>query len=281
MKIGEKGILFLLAFVCLILPVTPAFASNDFVQVNLAHDIPFVYNAMGYRVDLMANQKPDSNPSVFTPAWLGLYLDNRPPTEDFYGEFSQIGIKTDANGVYWFVYAEPGVTCLQGEYDYWNQIRQRYFGCRGYFDQYVSLGTKITVSLETSSTSGYWLATLWETVNGQTSPHPVALINNNSKRIYEAFATMEEGIPNVLDPYDPYLMADFYISHPQYYNPATDTYNEWPVSQPPGPNSNYSFLYTISNYPGRVICPIYLLWSNIKLQFRSKILASRNIWIYL
>lgn len=188
---------------------------------------------------------------------MGINLDDRPPTENFYAEFSQIGIKTDANGIYWFVYAEPGVTCLEGDYDYWNPVRQRYFGCHGYFDQYVSLGSQITVSLETFYTSNYWLATVWEIVNGQPSPHPVALINHNSKRIYGAFATMEEGIPTILDPYAPYLMADFYISHPQYNNPITGTYNEWPVSQPPGQNSDHSFLYATSNYPGREICPIY------------------------
>jgi hypothetical protein len=257
MKNRGKGFLFVFVALVMVLSSAPVLASNDYVFVELLWQYPFVYNAMGFKVDLKANDKPQSDPSIFTAAWLGFNLDNRPSNERFPEEFSQVGIKTDANGIFWFVYAEPGVQCLEGTYDYWNDERQTFFGCHGYTDQFVSLGATVTVSMETSQSSNYWLATVWETVGGQSVAHPVALINFSGKRIYKAIVSMEEGIPTSLDPYDPYFMADFYFSHPKYYNLATNTYYEWPFSQTPGPNAKYSFLKAISNYSGRMICPVY------------------------
>lgn len=245
----------------MILSVTPVFAdpraSNDFVNVDLLSDVELVYSAMDYKVGLMALDRPMSNPDIFTTAWLGLYLADG-SGQIYPQKFVQVGIKTDLSGVYWYVYAEPGVQCLEGAYDYWDPVWLYYKGCHGYNNEYVSLGANVTVELATSIVSNVWYVTIWETSGGgQPVGHTVAVINYDSKRIYWATATMEEAIPKQYDPYDPYLMADFFISHPQFKNQTTGVFNEWPVSPPPSWPTQKNVLRAVSNYPGRVICPYY------------------------
>ena len=89
-------------------------AGNDLMVGRLRVDLSEVYSAGDYRVLLLANDKPSSGSPDFTSSWLSLDLAQY-NGQPFSAEFSQVGLLARDDGIHWFVYAEPGVTCIRGE----------------------------------------------------------------------------------------------------------------------------------------------------------------------
>jgi hypothetical protein len=187
----------------------------DFVDGDLRVDESEVYSALDYRVHLRANDKPASGiDGDLTTAWLGVFLApwNGQP---YSAQFSQVGLKTDKNGIYWFVYAEPGVTCLQGNHP-------DPYHCYGAYGELVGLAAWHQVELVTYG-QGFWIVRVYE---ADGYPHNVAKIWSSSLRIYEARSTTEQGY---FEADDPYLTADFYHWHPQYME-GSNGWQDWPIS---------------------------------------------------
>jgi hypothetical protein len=178
-----------------------------------------VYGARDYKVYLGAM---DGLPSAaYTAGWLGLDLANNPGL--FGRQFSQIGIMMNDQGIYWFVYAESGVTCLRGKYGWWNDIAGKYLGCYGDYYDLVSVNQYFPVELVTYQ-EGYWIARI---TDQNDIAHDLAKIWNNSVYIYSANVNMEEGYHQLQDPF---LLAQFVFWHPQYYDFSHQGFLDWPAS---------------------------------------------------
>ncbi len=87
---------------------------NDFVVGELRVDLTEINQAHDYQLDLLATSGPTTSPNgSYTTTWLAINLDNQ-TSGKFPQKFTQVGLITDQNAIYWFVYAEPGVSCLRG-----------------------------------------------------------------------------------------------------------------------------------------------------------------------
>jgi hypothetical protein len=178
---------FISIILLLILTSSSSLLGNDFVLVDLRTDIPEVMNSLDYHVWIASAGGPSSNYPTFTTAWLSVDLDNLP---GLYGHLlSQVGLMADSRGIYWFVYAEPGVECLQGYEDWWSSEKNMYLGCKGYIGQFVGFGHFHRVEL-LSYRNGYWIARVEDS---QGVPHEVARILSNVETIFDASVDMEEG----------------------------------------------------------------------------------------
>jgi len=198
-------------------------AGNDFVVGDLRVDLSEVYNATDYKVHLLASDEPSSgSDDDFTTAWLGVFLAQYIPGVPDSGQFSQVGLLTKKDGIRWFVYAEPTVTCLRGWHDPGDDRH-----CYGFVNDLVALGSWHQVELVKYTQNNYWIARVYD--SGGTA-YDVAKIWSNSNRIYMARSDTEEGY---VENSDPYLTASFYHWHPQYMGAG---WQEWPESS--GNNCN-------------------------------------------
>jgi len=211
----------------------------DFVVGDLRVDLSEVYYARDYKVHLLANDKPTSGEDGdFTAAWLGVFLAEYIPGQPGSGLFSQVGLKTDKNGIYWFVYSEAGVTCDRGR-----QPDPEH--CYGAYGDLVALGSWHQVELVKYTQNNYWIARVYD--SGGTA-YDVARIWSDSNRIYLARSDTEQGY---FESSDPYLTASFYHWHPQYMKWGTG-WQEWPESS--GDNCNSIWTEAIN---GPDLCPAH------------------------
>jgi hypothetical protein len=190
------------------------------VEGELRVDLQTIYNSLDYRLNLLSSGGGNAPTGQFTTGWLGLELAHGDPGL-FPNKFSQVGIKSDSSGVFWFVYAEPGVTCLSG-----HTIDA--YTCQGDVNQFVSPGTFSYVELVTYL-AGFWIARVYD-ING--TAHDVATISSGSGRAYRADATFEEGYRGV----DPYYAGYYCFKHPQYMLQGTG-FQEWATSVGSGADS--------------------------------------------
>ncbi len=202
--------------VTLLLTTQSAFANNDYVIGDLRVDLPQVRNAGAY--DLLLYTPLDTRPSGsgdFTTAWLGLYLANGPNPGG--KQFSQVGLIVRPDGLRWFVFAEPGVTCHRGTANYGT------LGCQGSVGDIVATGNYYRVELRRVSSG--WHAMIYDTYS---NPYVLATINSTSGEIFRAQATTEQGYSSSPNPYTP---AYYYHYHPRYYVSAPYNYAQWPQSE--------------------------------------------------
>lgn len=219
------------------------YADNDFVVADLRTDLTEVNQAWDYRVNLMAYDSP-SSPGGYTTTWLGVDLDEFIPGVPFSAQFTQVGLMTDAqNDVYWFVYAEPGVECLEGDPAWQTSCPNPPCGCVGDPYELVSLNTWHWVELVTYE-QGYWIARVYE-ADGYA--HDVAKIWSSNTQIWDADVAMEEAYSN---PPDPYLSASFYHWHPQWLLWGTG-FQEWPESI----NTHKSTISAFDQDGNNTFCP--------------------------
>lgn len=222
------------SFVVAFGPISAWAVGNDLMTVDLRTDLGPVYSATDYRTRVYASSMANVQ-NVFTNAWLGVYLHQYNGTT-YSGEFSQVGMVANDLGLTWFVYAEPGVTCLRGHPSYGT------LGCTGDpGDLGFSVGTWHQVELVTYG-EGYWIARVWNS-SGTTSTD-VARINYSSLRIYRATDTSEEGYDGTMDPQ---LNMNFLHWHPQY-NDFVYGWTDWPGST--GGNDNIYHVTPSTACPG-------------------------------
>jgi hypothetical protein len=205
--------------VSMVLPSTTE-ANNYFNQaqwgVNSSWD-----QAGLYYVYISPQPPSDNTYGTFTTGWLGLYLHacdnpgsvccNNPGC----ALFSQVGTQSDPNigGIFWFVYAEPGVTCLSGN------PSPDGLECRGDSGIYVDYSVYNGVSLTHNVSGQNWLAAV-QNYSGQGGY--VAQIGYDTPRIYAAFVAQEEGYTSTSDPL---IDMRYYFYHPAY-----GVGNPWPYS---------------------------------------------------
>lgn len=219
-------------------------AGNDFVIGELRIDLPVVKSAGAY--DLLLYTPVATRPSGlgdFTTAWLGLDLADGPGTGG--RQFSQVGLIVRPDGLRWFVYAEPGVTCHRGTPNY-NTL-----GCQGAVGDIVTTGNYYRVELRRVSSG--WHAMIYDTYS---NPYVLATINSTSTEIFRAQATTEQGYSSTVNPYTP---AYYYHYHPRYYVTAPYIYADWPQSTTGITGSSprrYSEIWTWASN-GATICPNY------------------------
>lgn len=213
-----------------------ALAGNNFIIGDLRVDLAEVYNARDYRVHIAANAQPTTGDRRdFTTAWLGIFLAQYNGTPGS-GKFTQVGIVTTRDGIQWFVYAEPGVTCLRGT------KHPTLPECNGDYNDLVSLGRYTRVELKKNLNEDYWRAIVYD---ANSIGYVVAQIPYNSNRIYLARSDTEEGY---YEANDPYITANFYHWHPQYLEGGV--WKDWPVST--GGSSNSTIWVSPSS-----ICPTH------------------------
>ncbi len=213
-----------------------AFAGNDFMQASLRYDLQAVQTSNDYKVSLYnVSIPPSTTYGQYTTAWLGFFFASCPPDPAPYQcQFSQIGFWSNAQGTRWFVYAEPGVTCLRG-----TQPDSR--SCLGNFGDIVSVGGwRIFEMVHYYWQDNFWIARVYDQ---NTVGYDVARINSNSTAIYQAWSNSEEVYSN--DP-DPYLTVQYWHYHPEYIVWGTG-FQMWPASDSQGQN-------TIQMLP-EAICP--------------------------
>lgn len=217
--------------------VKSVLAGSDFVWAELRIDLFDIVYALDYRVLLAANGKPSNGYPDYTSGWLGVYLGqfNGQP---YSAQFTQVGLLTKSNGIRWFVYAEPGITCLRGQ-PAWGTL-----GCEGSVNDLVQIGSWHSVELVTYN-QGFWIARVYES-NGVA--HDVAKIWSNSLTIYRAGSVTEEAYAVGQDPH---LLASFYHWHPQYLKGGVG-WQEWPKSD--GSNSH---IYVTDLNGQNSFCPQY------------------------
>lgn len=227
----------LLALVLMAIGVTSTTAGNDFIIGNLRVDLPEVYNATRYQVTVAPGIQPQYGyANDFGAGWIGVYLAQY-NGQPFSGQFSQVGIKTTIRGIYWFVYAEPGVDCVRGHQD-------GTIGCYGDVGDIVTLGQWYQLQLVKFSWNNFWIAFICP-YGGNC--YYLAEMNSDSSRIYWAHSDTEEGYNRTPDPYLPLY---FYYYHPQYWNPGTSTWQEWPRNSG---GTQISYLEAIPSF----ICPAH------------------------
>ena len=186
---------------------------NDWVAGDLRVDSGEIYGARDYRVSLLTDAAP-ATAGGYTAAYLGLDLalfDGTP----YSAQFTQVGLLTDEGGIRWFVYAEPGVTCLLGSPEWGTR------GCLGDPNHLVAFGSWHRVELVTYG-PGQWIARVYD--DGGTG-YDVAIIWSDGTRIYFAESATEEAYS--VSP-DPFLQASFYHWHPQL--KIGSVFQEWPES---------------------------------------------------
>ena len=191
-----------------------AFAGNDFLVAELRVDLPVVYNARDYIIEFTATGQPLGHYPDYTTAWLGTNLAQG-NGQTFSDQFSQVGLLTDSQGLHWFVYAEPGVICLQGT-PVWGPR-----GCKGSLGHIATMGNPSQVELVSYPGQGFWIARVYDSTGNADD---VAKILSSGSRIYRAYSAMEQGYTTSQNQY---LYASFYQSHPRYFAP---TATEWPLS---------------------------------------------------
>lgn len=220
------NILTIMAIIVLLIgiymPVLADTSHNTFVMTFLRTDLPELKNAQDYIVKITAIAQPTGGFPDYVDGWLGIDLDNQSCSQvPFCRMFSQVGILADSTGLYWFVYAEPGVTCLEGE-SAWGGL-----GCKERRpSNYIHMNTSSTVELVKYSQNDYWIARVSDYTG---TSHDVARILSNHLIEYNTEVAMEEafGVQS-----DPYLLAGFFFEHPQY-NAWTQQgwrFLEWPDS---------------------------------------------------
>lgn len=234
--LGLRILIFSMSVFLLLGFVFNAKAGNDFVYGDLRVDVSEIYSAKDYRVWLNATALPSGGFPDYTTAWLGVRLAqfNGQP---YSAQFSQVGLLTKSDGIRWFVYAEPGVTCLRGSQAWGNM------GCQGSVGDLVSLGTWHQVELVTYQ-QGFWIARVYD--NNDVG-YDVAKIWSTSTRIYRAGSVTEEAYGALQDPY---LTTSFYHWHPQYMIPWSG-FKDWLESD----SSGESHIYVTDLNGQNTFCP--------------------------
>jgi hypothetical protein len=227
----------------LLVGITTVIANgNDFVVGEFRVDLAEVTSAQDYKLDLLATSLPSQN-GGYTAGWIGIYLDNQ-TSGHFPKKFTQVGLYTDKDRIYWFVYSEAGVACLQGN-NFWNDPQVGVIGCRAYLTPSVTLNTWHTVELVSYGT-GFWYARVYD---ANQNPKDVAQIFSSSTTIYRAYSATEEAY-SVAN--DPNLEATFYHHEPRYKNiNAYGDFQLWPRSN----NGNISYIGTTTINTPLPICP--------------------------
>jgi hypothetical protein len=194
---------------------------GDYLVGALRIDPWEVANSKDYKVWLQANEKPQALGGM-TTSWLGVDLAQYVPGQLYSAHFTQVGLYTDRDNLLWFVYAEPGVECLEGFSQFGTCLNNRPCGCTGDPNQFVSMGTFHAMELVTYG-EGFWIARVYD-AGGQATD--VAKIFDPGTRIYDASVTTEERYTGTTDPF---LTARFYYWHPRYQAPD-GPFAEWPTS---------------------------------------------------
>lgn len=201
----------------------------------------------------------DNTPHTFTTGWVGAFLAPYTGATNS-GEFSQVGTISYAdngpNDLEWFVYAEPGVTCLQGIDVYYSGIKQ---GCAGSANTYIQTrGNQYNVyTMYIYGTS--WFANILDysgnaadvaqiTYNSFTS----AYYDPNSPYFHQLLFDPTQGTaeefydPNVYNS-DPSVLFSYYLYHMRYYSVLFNAVKDWP-----GSANNH---FNAERVPGQVPCP--------------------------
>ncbi len=232
-------LMILVVLLCLFPPA--AKAGNDFVDTELRVDQQSVNQAHDYSALVAATNGPAVNsPCCFSTGWLSAFLGQYNGTV-YSGQFSQVGLMTDnQGGIYWFVYAEPGVQCLRGTQAWVGGTPAAVRGCVGAYNDLVTRGNWTKVELVTYG-QGFWIARVYDQ---NSVGHDVAKIMSTSLKIYRASVVGEEGYAAATDPF---LTMSYYFWHPQYMV-SGQGFHDWPATSRAG--SNYLFVSPASVCPG-------------------------------
>jgi hypothetical protein len=207
-------------------------AGSDQIVVDLRVDQPAVYGAADFVTDMFAtatNSSPQG--SDWTPGYLGLY--DAPNSG-----FVQVGLGTNNNSIFWFVWADPGtVTCLIPNTQIGN-------GCNGAYNDIAHLGAWHRVELVNYGSG--WIARVYEANSGVS--HDVATIAASGSRVYRVMEAGEEVFSSPTT--DPGLQYGYLHNHPQYMVWGTG-FQQWPASS--GGNNNTLFVSKVSPRPS--VCP--------------------------
>lgn len=195
-------------------------AGNTFFTADLRTDLPEVYSAGDYRVKIAAERLPATAFPSYTAGYLGINL--APPESA--SQITRVGLMADQTGLYWFVYSQSLIRCLQGTPVWWSDALGQYQGCKESAIQMIQQGFSHTVEL-VSYGQGEWIARVFDTAE---TGYDIAVITNPGEQVYDADVNFEEAYVQLQDPY---LSSAFVFYRPQYntWNSA-EGFADWPAN---------------------------------------------------
>jgi len=222
----------LVASVVLAVAIFPAISVGAYNDFMVARWNPAQSAAYGTYIitDQASNGGAD-----YTAAWIGFDLAPSIPGVTFSGLFTQVGVQSDFDSYYWFVYAESGVTCVRG-----TQRDAR--TCIGVIGDIVGQDKVNAYALY--QFAGAWVAQVSDYTSGGI--YPVAWINSNSHQIYNYIDTNAERVSDFTN--SAKLPMRYFFYHPTYLATPSNTYTDLI-----GPG----MFYTATREPMGVICPPY------------------------
>jgi len=226
------GLTALIVLSSVMFPSTAFAGGNDIVNVSLRGDLEAVYLAHDFVSSIyVGGIPPTSGMSDFTTGWFSINLAPGDPWT--VGKFTQLGFATDQFGPFWFVYSRAGVTCWQGSTWYGT------LGCRGNYYERATIGNWQKVELVTYGPN--WIARVYDQYGSALDVAAIPYNSSPTNAIYGSTATSEE-VYN--ESTDPYLLASFRHSHPQYFIGGSGyPFADWPASSN-GPGTKRNWLNT-------------------------------------
>lgn len=231
---------------------------NDFLAVELIHNIQEVWEARDYNSWVLAGDKPTSGGTAnYTTGWLALHVEPGAPLNGF----TQAGVLTTEFGARWFVYSTVGIVepCLVGSPE-WPRQGGGYNGCVGDYGYMAGNPPYATTWLKPELVTygqGFWIARIWDDYGNVID---AAKINSTNTVITRAYVASEETWTSATNPQ---LRMLFYHWHPQYMRWGTG-WQEWASSYGPGGSTNFLNSYREPNPPGGFPCPsIYASATNL------------------
>lgn len=227
----------------------PASAKGShFISVDLRVDGTAIPAAADYRVQVAASALPTQAFPSYTAGWLGINTSSTGTSP------IQAGLMADQGGLYWYVYAESAVTCLQGSPWWGDDAQTQIRGCKGDAFQYVELESYHTFEL-VSYIPGEWIARVYDIAD---QGHDLAVItvtntgatNGIGSLIYDADVNFQEAYSQDLDPQ---IEGSFQYFRPQYRVLSENgDFVDWPVSVGSNRNILYNYSTTNQNFCGSV-----------------------------
>ena len=237
-------------FFSLLSPViadTPA--KYDFLVSDLKIDPTFVSDALGYQVFIQTIAVPLTPiQDHFVAGWLSIDLAQN--AQGKYPDlFTQVGIRNDQRGTFWFVYTEAGIDYCAGDKTGFDPDINKYKSCDGNIGglkDIVTIGSGFSNKVGLRYSYGQWVASVSDNFGNS---YDVATIMYSQTRIYDATISFEQGYPASLS--DPFLTGKFAFSFPEF--KSGSNYLPWPLST----FNNYSQIYATDQSGYNTFCPQY------------------------
>lgn len=221
----------------------------DFLVSDLRIDPTFVSDALGYQVFIQTIAVPITPiQDHFVAGWLSIDLAQNAQGK-YPALFTQVGIRSDQRGTFWFVYTETGIDYCAGDKVGFDPDINKYLNCNGNIGglkDIVTVGSGFSNKVGLRYSYGQWVASVSDNLGNS---YDVATIMGSQTRIYDTTVSFEQAYPASLS--DPHLTGRFAFSFPEF--KSGSNYLPWPLST----FNNFSEIYPADQSGYNTFCPQY------------------------